>query len=98
MAYMKLFAQEGLGRPDIEIASETDALNSFFKKKHPELDPPMINAALVFFHPDVDLQVEEDAPAPTLLGGKLKDFMRKMAKEKPISLDSVKAIQEALGE
>ena len=95
-AYMKLFAQEGLGRPDLEIASETDALNNFFKKKHPDLDPPTINTALVFFHPEVDLQVE-DAPAPTLLSGKLKDFMRKTTKEKPISLDSVKEIQEALG-
>jgi hypothetical protein len=72
-------------------------MNRFFKKEMPDLEPPITNAALIFFHPDVDLQVE-DAPSPTLLGGKLKDFIRKSAKEKPISLDSVKAIQEVLEE
>jgi hypothetical protein len=97
MAYLKLFAQEGLGRPDLEIGSEIEALNKFFKKEIPDLDLPEVNAALVFFHPEADVQVE-DAPAPTLLSGKLKDFMRKTAKEKPVSLDSVKIIQESLGE
>jgi hypothetical protein len=97
-AYLKIFAQEGLGRPDLEIQSETEALARFLKKKFPELETPPIQAAMVFFHPDVDLQVEEDAPVQALPGAKLKDFIRKTAKEKPISLDAVSTIQDFLGE
>ena len=96
-AYMKIFAQEGLGRPDVEIQTENDALEKFFKKKLPDIESPTIQTALVFFNPEVDLQVEE-APAQVILGAKLKDFIRKTAKEKPISLDTVSAIQDFLGE
>jgi len=95
MAYMKFFAQEGLGRPDLEIDSEIDSLKRYLKKEIPDLDTPIVNAALVFYHPDVVLQIE-DATAPTLPIGKLKDFVRKTAKEKPISLDAVKLIQEVI--
>lgn len=97
-AYLKVFAQEGLGRPDLEIRTETEALANYFKKKLPDLDTPPIQAALIFFNPDVDLQVEEDAPALALPGAKLKDFIRKAAKEKPISLDTVSTLHDFLGE
>jgi hypothetical protein len=90
--YLRIFAQEGIGRPDLEIESDVDGLNKYFKRNLPDLDLPPIRSALVFFHPDVELQVE-DAPAPTLFGKKLKDFIRKEAKEKPLSSDKLEIIQ-----
>ncbi len=97
-AYLALFAQEGLGRPEFEIASETDALRRQLKKLLPEdYAVPPIEAALVFTHPEVDIQADE-APTPTLSAKKLKDHLRKVAKEKPVSATDVQVIKDALGE
>ena len=96
-AYLTLFAQEGLGRPEFEIASETDALRRQLKKVLPEeYEMPPIEAALIFTHPDVEIQVE-DAPNPTLYAKKVKDYFRKLAKEKPIAATDVQTIKDALG-
>jgi hypothetical protein len=90
--YLRIFAQEGIGRPDLEIESDVDGLNKYFIRNLPDLDLPPIQSALVFFHPEIDLQVE-DAPTPTLFAKKLKDFIRKEAKEKPLSSDIIEKIQ-----
>lgn len=95
-SYLKFFAQEGIGRPDLEVASDIEVLTKYFKKRMPEVELPAIQSALVFFHPDVVLEAEE-APAPTLFDKKLKDFIRKAAKEKPITAEMVTNIQEMLG-
>jgi len=93
--YMKLFAQEGIGRPDLEIESDTARLEKFFNKNLPELELPHINAALVFFHPEVVLDVD-DAPTPSLFSKKLKDFMRKTAKQQSLSPETYEQIQGTL--
>ena len=95
-AYLKIFAQEGLGRPDLELESEREALQRYLAKNLPDLELPPIQAALVFTHPEVDIQVD-GAPAPTIPMKKLKDFVRKTAKAKSISGDTVQIIQDALG-
>jgi len=95
--YLRLFAQEGIGRPDLEIESDIDQLSKFLKKRLPDIEIDPINAALVFFHPDVVLQVE-DAPTPTLFSKKLKDFIRKKAKEAPLSPEIYEGIQAVLEE
>jgi hypothetical protein len=94
--YLKIFAQEGIGRPDLEIESETEGLLKFLRKSLPkETEMPEIRAALVFSNPEVDLQVD-DAPAPALPVKKLKDFMRSTAKQKPISFEMVRLIQNTI--
>src|SRR5574338_361246 len=50
-AYLKLFAQEGLGRPDLEVLGEIDSLQSYLKKQLPEESIPPVQAALVFTNP-----------------------------------------------
>lgn len=96
--YMSIFAQEGLGRPDMEVASEIDALKRRLKKELPEdYELPEVNAALVFTHPEVDIQVEE-APVPTLPAKKLKDHLRKIAKNKPVTMTDMQVIKDVLGE
>ncbi len=88
LAYLKTFAQEGIGRPDLEMASEVDGVLKWFKKHLPAQDIPSVQSALVFFHPDVEIDAE-GAPAPTLPAKKLKDFIRKQAKEKPLSEETI---------
>jgi len=94
-AYLRLFAQEGIGRPDLEIDSDIERLGRYLKKKLPDMELPPIQAALVFTHPDIEIEADE-APAPTLFIKKLKDFIRKTAKNKSLSTETVELIQAAL--
>jgi hypothetical protein len=98
MGYLKVFAQEGLGRPDVDIVSEIEGLEKYFEKLMPEEEIPIIQPALVFTHADVDIQIDTDAelPAPTIPLAKLKDLIRKSAKSKPISTTKAQEIKELL--
>jgi hypothetical protein len=96
--YLKLFAQEGLGRPDLEVAGEVESVRNYLKKQMPEDSVPPVQAALVFTNDRADIQIDESdgAPAATLPLSKLKDFIRKAAKGKPINLDKVQEVLEIL--
>lgn len=94
-SYMSIFGQEGIGRPDLEAESEIAALQKLFSKSLDENQIPDIQAALVFMHEQVDLQVE-DAPLPAMKLKQLKDFMRQKAKERPIGQLQLAAVKAAL--
>jgi hypothetical protein len=85
-AYMTIFGQEGIGRPDAEITAEIDVLKKFFGKQIAESEIPEIRSALVFTNEQVEID-STNAPLPVLKLKQLKDFIRQKAKEKPI--DSV---------
>jgi hypothetical protein len=93
--YLRLFAQEGIGRPDLEIETDIERMEKYFRKNHPEIDPPTIRSALVFFHPDVEINSEE-APHPTLFGKKLKDFIRQTARTDSLSPEVYEELQSTL--
>lgn len=93
--YLKIFAQENLGRPDLEIGSEIHAVSSYLEGYLPEEDVPEIQAALVLTNEKTEVDAD-NAPAPTLDIRKLKDFIRKTAKGKPISMDRVEEVKEVL--
>ncbi len=82
-AYMRIFGQESLGRPDLEAASEVNAVKKLLAAALTEEEMPAINAALVFTSEDVQIEAE-GAPLPALYLKQLKDFMRKKAKENPL--------------
>jgi hypothetical protein len=100
MTYLRIFAQEGLGRPDLDIQHELENLEKYLHKILEDDELPALNAALVFTHENVEVIIDEDAnpPAPTLPVGKLKDHLRKFAKGKPISLDKSQEIQQVIAE
>ena len=93
--YLKIFAQESLGRPDLEIGSEIEAISKFLEDQLEEDKLPEVQAALIMTNEKCEIDAD-NAPAPTLKDGKLKEFVRKTAKGKPISLDLVKEIQAIL--
>lgn len=96
-SYMSIFGQEGIGRPDLEADGEIIALRKFFAKSLDENEIPNVQAALIFMHDAVDLQVE-DAPLPAMKIKQLKDFMRQKAKERPITQMQLAAVKAALPE
>lgn len=93
--YLRVFAQEGLGRPDLEISSDVDAINRYLRKNIPEVELPSAEAALIFTNEKTEITAD-DAPKPTLPAKKLKDFIRKRSKDKILSPDKARMIQEVL--
>jgi len=95
--YMRLFGQEGLGRPDLEAEAEINSVRKAFAKEMEEDEIPEIKAVLVFTTDGVEIEAE-DAPMPALPLKKLKEFMRNKAKERPITSQELEKIQAALPE
>ena len=94
--YMRIFGQESIGRPDLEVSSEVAGLEKFLKKKLTgEESLPPIQAALVFFNPQVEIEAD-DAPIPTMPAKKLKELIRKSAKEKPLDTVTLEKLKSAL--
>lgn len=97
-AYLRIFAQENIGRPDLEIESETRALLSYLKKKAPELEPPEVKVALVMTNDKTDIDEEIlDAPAIPVAAKKLKETIRKLSKEGGIAPLKLAELQSAFG-
>jgi hypothetical protein len=89
--YLRLFAQEGLGRPEIEANAEIQSLSKYLKKQMPDKELPEPFAALVFTSEKADLDVAE-SPIPILPIKKLKETVRKAAKDKPITPEMIEEI------
>jgi hypothetical protein len=89
--YMRIFGQEGLGRPDVELDSEVQALKKFLGQQMEETDIPEIQAAMVFTSDTVELETN-DAPVPTLKAKQLKEFLRQAAKNRALSQEKIRKI------
>jgi len=93
-AYMTIFGQEGIGRPDSEIDNEIELVKNFFSKQLDGLEIPDIRAALIFTNDQAEID-STDAPLPVMKLKQLKDFFRQKAKEKTVDslmLDKLKSI------
>ena len=93
--YLKLFAQESLGRPDLEASAGVTEIKRFFTRKMPEVQISPAQALLVFTNDKVSMESEE-APTPAVKIEKLKDFIRKKAKTPPIAPEIVSTITDAI--
>lgn len=96
-SYMRIFGQESLGRPDIEIDNEVNALKKYFTKQMDEAQIPEVKPLIVFTNDEVELNAEA-TPVPAMKLKQVKDFIRQKAKEKPISQMQLAAIKAALPE
>jgi len=94
LGYLKIFAQEGLGRPEIEAKADIDALNNFIKKNLGEghLIPP-INVVLAFTDDRVILN-PEGSPIPAMKLDQIKEFVRKSSKQTALTLEEIRLITE----
>lgn len=93
--YMKLFAQEGIGRPEQEAATSISDVNKFIQKETAIPGLPEPGAIVVFIHPKSKVDAG-NAAVPTLHVDKLKDFIRGQAKREPAPLDSIRVFQQML--
>jgi hypothetical protein len=89
--YLRAFAQEGIGRPDLEASAEVQSLSKYLQKQLPEHELPVPQPALVFTSEKAELDVD-NAPMLTIPLKKLKELVRKTAKDKPITPDEIQEI------
>jgi hypothetical protein len=94
-SYMRIFGQENLGRPDIEIESESNALKKYLAKHLDESQIPEPKPLIIFTNDEVEINAEE-TPVPALKLKQVKEFFRQKAKEKPLSQTQLAAIKAAL--
>jgi hypothetical protein len=95
--YMRIFGQEGIGRPELEAESDIKAIHKALAKELEENEIPEINSALVFTNESVEIDVE-DTPIPALPIKKLKGFIRERVKEKPITAEELEKVKAVLPE
>jgi hypothetical protein len=93
-AYMTIFGQEGLGRPELEVASEVDSLKKFLAKQMEGSELPEIQAALVFTNEQAEID-DTGAPLPVLKLKQLKEFIRQKSKDRAVgqlTLEKIKSV------
>jgi hypothetical protein len=97
LAYMRIFGQEGIGRPDIEAGNEVLSMQKFFAKKMEESAVPEIKPLLVFTNDTVELEAGE-SPIPAIRIKQLKEFIRQGAKNRVLTSQQINEINGALGQ
>jgi hypothetical protein len=94
--YMRLFGQEGIGRPDLEAETEIEIVKKFFRKNITDENAiPEVKAALVFTNDNVELEAN-DSPIPAMKLKQLKEFMRQMSKNRALSSAKIAEITALL--
>jgi hypothetical protein len=93
--YLRIFGQESLGRPELEIESEIHSLRKYLSKRMEEAEIPEINGLLVFTNDTIELDAEA-SPIPAMKVKQLKEFMRQKAKEKKFSAETLNPLKTAL--
>jgi hypothetical protein len=101
-SYLKIFAQEGLGRPELDVSAEIENIQSYLKKSlpsesFPDESQPPVKAALVFTDTRtvIDIPEEIDTPAATVKLKDLKALVRKSEKGKSLPLEKIKLLEDA---
>jgi ferritin len=92
---MRIFGQEGIGRPDYEIENEIRALKKYLVKHMDESEIPEINALMVFTNENVEVDAG-DSPVPALKLKQIKEFIRQKAKEKKVPAETINQLKSVL--
>ena len=98
LSFMKIFAQEGLGRPDLEVSGAIEATQRFLSKRMADDTIPPIQAAIIFTNPKIVLEIPEGEipPAPVTILKDLKNLIRKGSNSKSLPIEKVKLVEDAL--
>jgi hypothetical protein len=94
-AYMRIFGQENLGRPEFDAENEVKTLRKFFEKNLDESKIPEIKPVLVFTTDEVELDAGE-SPIAAMKLKQLKEFMRQGGKSRMLTSEQVAEINKAL--
>ncbi len=90
-AYMRIFGQENLGRPEVDAESESQTLRKFFAKNMSEAEIPEIKPILIFTNDKVEIDAG-DSPIAAMKLKQAKEFMRQNAKNRTLSATQIEKI------
>lgn len=93
--YMRIFGQEGIGRPDLEADGEVAAVKKFLGRRMAENAVPEIKPLLVFTHDQVEVEPGE-SPIPAVKLKQLKGFIRDESKERKLTSLQIQEIARAM--
>ena len=96
-SYMRIFGQESIGRPELEMDSEINAVKKYFAKQMDESEIPEVNGIMVFTSDDVEIDAG-DAAISAMKLKEIKNFFRQKGKEKTLSATQIAKIKAALPE
>jgi hypothetical protein len=96
--FMKMFGQENIGKPEIEVASSEKLVLDFLSKHLREDEIPPIKCILVALNPKAVIGDVENAPVPLVETSGLRRYIRKVDRkmEKEISPTAIEKINTAL--
>lgn len=94
-AYMRIFGQEGIGRPDLEADTETALVKKFLVKHLEENAIPEVKAVMVFTHDQVEVEAGE-SPIPAMKIKRLKEFIREESKTRTLTSSQIQQITKTL--
>jgi hypothetical protein len=94
--YLKIFAQDSIGRPDLDVKTQIEDLQKFLiKNSANEADLPEIKAILLFTSKKVEVE-QTDSEPPAIMIDKLKEIVRRTSKESPMKQATLQNILNAL--
>ena len=82
--YMRIFGQEGIGRPELEAENQIHTVQKFLMKNMDDSAVPEIKAVFVFTNEKVELEAGE-SQIPAMKLKQLKEFMRQGSKSRVLS-------------
>ena len=93
--FMKIFGQEGLGRPELEARDALTDIQKMIPDEPEGIAYPEPRVVLVFTNPNVKIDAS-GAPQPAIPLEKLKDHIRRQAKEQPASIEAIRVLEKSL--
>ncbi|MBK6791215.1 MAG: hypothetical protein IPG80_01440 [Anaerolineales bacterium] len=94
-SYMRIFGQEGIGRPDLEAETEVAAIKNFLAKKMEGKVVPEIQSIMVFLNDQVVIEPGE-ASIRAIKLKQLKGFIRETAKQRKLTSAQVQDLNHIL--
>ena len=93
--YMRIFGQENMSRPDLDAGAQADKLKRILRKHMDENEIPPINGAIIFTSKNATVEAD-DAPVATMHLKQIKPYLRKVAKDAPLTKGEIAKVNEAL--
>lgn len=95
---LKIFGQENLGRPALDIASNEKEIRKFFGKYMSEEEMPPIQSILVSMNPDAKIGDISEAPEPLVELPALRRYIRKVDRktEEELTSEQIAKLNEIL--
>jgi hypothetical protein len=96
-SYMTIFGQEGIGRPDLELANDIDSIQKYLAKHLDGTDNPAIQGALIFTNEQLEID-NSGLPLPAMKLKQLKEFIRQKGKDHALGSLMLEKIKSAFPE